>query len=49
MAATLTGKDADGVVGVDQQACAVLMTCIGEAIEIGEDLTGGEEDLRDDD
>src|ERR1700733_2092917 len=42
------GQGADGVIGVDQEARAALMTCIGEAIEIGEDLAGGEEDLRHD-
>jgi hypothetical protein len=37
------------VIGVDEEARAVLMACAGEAIEIGKNLAGAEEDLRDDD
>ena len=31
----IDGDDTDGVIGIDEEARAVLMACIGEAIEIG--------------
>ena len=43
------GEDADGVVGVDEESSACFVALCCEVVEVGDDLAGCEEDLRDDD